>query len=230
MTTLRPASPNAAPLKLGPHVVFGLGERFRHQDPLARREPIGLHDVQPRQRAQEGQRGIDLVGIEGAVGGGRHSRRRPPPPSSRPWSPPAGRRRPPDRRPSLPGLAGDRPDHPPAEPRGRRRRGRPRGLPAEPAPMRGYRRCPASPPPPPSAPARRPSACSRPPRPPRRSSWSVQLHVLVSAGTGTHVGHGHADLAFQLAQVVTGLGREVGHLVPMVTGPPPSRAAPRTPG
>ncbi len=108
--------------RLGPR--RGLGD----QHALAGGQAVGLDHVEPGQRVEEGERGLDLG--EGAVAGRWAPRPRPAPPSSTPWTPRAGRRR---RRARTPGgrrPAAGRPARRPAAPRARSRRGRrrrPRG-------------------------------------------------------------------------------------------------------
>ena len=57
--------------QLVPHVLLGLGQRLGDEHPLAGGQPVGLHDVQPREGAQEGERRLDLR--ERLVPGGGHA-------------------------------------------------------------------------------------------------------------------------------------------------------------
>ena len=77
ITTRRPASPNAAPGQLVPHVVLGLGQRLGDEHALAGGQPVGLHDVEAGERAQERERRLDvrerLVAGGGHAGGGQRA-------------------------------------------------------------------------------------------------------------------------------------------------------------
>ena len=213
MTTLRPASPNEAPDELGPHVVLGLGERVGHQDALAGSQPVGLHDVQPGQRAQEGQRGIELVRAERAVRGRRHAGRHQDVlhprlgASSRAPSAPG----PEDQRAPGPQAIGQTvdqrhlgPDHVEVGVEllgGVGHRARDAGVARRHDHLRRA--------------GQRDGQRVLPPSAPDDADphGSVQLHVLVPPGTGTDVGHRDADLPLQRGQVVAGLAGQVGHLV-----------------
>ena len=95
MTTVRPASPNGVAGELGPHVGLGLGEVVGDEHALAGGQPVGLHDVRRRQRAQEREGRLDVGRRRRAARWARRPRR--PAPSCTPSSPRPGRRRRPGR-------------------------------------------------------------------------------------------------------------------------------------
>ena len=92
ITHVRPASPNAAPDRYARTDVTRLGDRLGDDHALARREPVGLDDVQPGQRLEERERAGFLRPRRRSRGGRSGRRPRPARPSSTPSSPRAAPR------------------------------------------------------------------------------------------------------------------------------------------